>query len=171
MKVQKFQELEQTSEYMETHYFKQTDSSQNWNLVQLNQFWCDYAMHQASGESCFMSRAFTECAKSARESLLALCVMDLHLEGAPAHDFKPDDSRGVMITASSNLLLFKKEIRTCALDLARNDIMVIHRYRECGQSASQTDGRPEQFLARTAYTCEVVITNVAPKPQSFNLLY
>jgi hypothetical protein len=69
------------------------------------------------------------------------------------------------------LLLFKKEIRTCALDLARNDIMVIHRYREKGKDGKDDNGKPEQFLARTAYTCEVVITNVAPKARQFNLLY
>lgn len=156
---------------METHYFKQTDNSASRTLVTLNQFWCDYAEHLAAGGACFLSRAFTDCSRSARESLLAVCVMDLSMEGAAPHDFRPDEQRGVLILAASNLLLFKKEIRTCELDLARNDIMVIHRYREFGQSGKDADGKPEQFLARTPYACEVVITNVAPKPQSFNLLY
>lgn len=64
---------------METHYFKQTDNAQNRALVTRNQFWCDYAMHLATGQPCFMSRAFTDCSRSARESLLAICVMDLSL--------------------------------------------------------------------------------------------
>jgi hypothetical protein len=46
------------------------------------------------------------------------------------HEFKPNEGRGVLITAASNLLLFKKEIKLCAVDLSRNDIMVIHRYSE-----------------------------------------
>ena len=75
-----------------------------------------------------------------------------------------------MIMAASNLLMFKKEIRPCAVEITRNDIMVIHRYNELGQT-SLGSGKPDEFLARTPYECEVVITNVAPKPQSFNLLY
>lgn len=92
------------------------------------------------------------------------------MEAREPHDFKPDEQRGVTIQAASNLLMFKKEIRPCAVEISRNDIMVIHRYNELGQS-QQESGKPDEFLARTPYECEVVITNVAPKPQSFNLLY
>jgi hypothetical protein len=76
-----------------------------------------------------------------------------------------------MMKAVSNLLMFKKEIRACEVDISRNDIMVIHRYNELGQSSQQESGKPEEFLARIPYECEVVITNVAPKQKSFNLLY
>jgi len=48
--------------------------------------------------------------------------------------------------------------------------MVIHRYNELGQ-AQKESSKPDEFLARTPYECEVVITNVAPKTQAFNLLY
>lgn len=57
----------------------------------------------------------------------------------------------------------------CSLDLQRTDIMVIHRYKEeSADGASRQEeesGKPDEFLARTAYACEVVITNVAPKPK------
>jgi len=52
------------------------------------------------------------------------------METREAHDFKPNEQRGVLIKAASNLLLFKKEIKACEVDLSRNDIMVIHRYSE-----------------------------------------
>ena len=52
------------------------------------------------------------------------------MDSAEAHDFKPDDGRGIKITAASNLLMFKKEIKSCDMDLSKNDVMVIHRYRE-----------------------------------------
>ena len=82
-----------------------------------------------------------------------------------------------MIIAGSNLLLFKKEIKACGLDLSRTDIMVIHRYKEENSNdynsnkQEEESGKPDEFLARTAYACEVVITNVAPKPKQFSLLY
>jgi hypothetical protein len=66
--------------------------------------------------------------------------------------------------------MFKKEIRPCPIEVNRNDIMVIHRYNELGQ-AQKESSKPDEFLARTPYECEVVITNVAPKTQAFNLLY
>ena len=83
-----------------------------------------------------------------------------------SHTFRPDDQRGVLVEAASPLLLFKKEIKPCGLDLSRNDIMVIHRYKEetIGKNSKEDEsGKPDEFLARTAYACEVVITNVAPK--------
>jgi hypothetical protein len=91
------------------------------------------------------------------------------------HEFRPDEQRGVLISANSPLLLFKKEIKPCGIDLARSDIMVIHRYKEetgAAQNAKEEEsGKPDEFLASTAYACEVVITNVAPKAKQFSLLY
>ena len=122
-----------------------------------------------------MSRAFTDCIESDRSSFLALCIFDLPMINNESHDFKPNEGRGVLVRSASNLLMFKKEIKACAVDLARNDIMVIHRYQELSQgnqsTSNQSSGKPDEFLARTAYACEVVITNVAPKSKSFNLLY
>jgi len=47
--------------------------------------------------------------------------------------------------------------------------MIIHRYKEENESGEsrqeEENGKPDEFLARTAYACEVVITNVAPKPK------
>ena len=45
IKRQGFDEVEATSEYMETHYYKQTENSNSGSLVKLNQFWCDYAAY------------------------------------------------------------------------------------------------------------------------------
>lgn len=166
--------MEATNEYVETQYYKVTDADQNKGLVKLNRFWCDYAASLAAGEKEFLSSAFTDCCKSERESFLVICVLDLHMDDAEAHEFKPDDGRGVKITAASNLLMFKKDIKACELDLTKNDIMVIHRYQELALKRTddgEEDDAPTEFLSRTAYTCEVVITNVSPKVKQFNLLY
>ena len=40
---QNFEELEATSEYMETHYYKETDNKNSQQLVRINRFWADYA--------------------------------------------------------------------------------------------------------------------------------
>ena len=57
-------------------------------------------------------------------------MTDMLMVANEQHDFKSDEGRGIMIHTASNCILFKKEIRACEVDLARNDIMVIHRYNE-----------------------------------------
>jgi hypothetical protein len=155
---------------METHYYQLTDNQSSRSIVRPSQFWCDYALALAEGKQHFLSNNFTDSSQSDRESFLAICVTDLPLEATEPHEFVPNEKRGVTIKAASNLLLFKKEIKACDVDLSRNDIMVIHRYNEINSQGDQS-GKPEEFLARTGYACEVVITNVAPKVKSFNLLY
>jgi hypothetical protein len=58
-----------------------------------------------------------------------LCTLDLPMSVPGPHTFRPDDQRGVLVEAASSLLIFKKEIEPCKLDLSRNDIMIIHRYK------------------------------------------
>ena len=170
MKQQNFTELESTSEYMETHYYNRTDSGSVKGLLKLSQFWCDLALHWAQGGQMFLSQSFTDCVTSSHESFFAVCVIDLPMVADKAHIFRPDEGRGVHIEASSNLIMFKKEIRPCELNLGRKDIMIIHRYQEMGVHAGKS-GKPDEFLARTPYRCEVVVTNIAPKNRSFELLY
>lgn len=93
-------------------------------------------MHLAVGRESFLTKSFTDV-KDDREAFFVLCVMDMPMDATEAHDFQPDSGRGVKITAASNLLLFKKEIKTCEVDLGKNDIMVIHRYKEMLNSQKQ----------------------------------
>jgi hypothetical protein len=130
MTKQNFEEVEATSEYIETNYYKNTNDYATTNFVTLNQYWCDYAKHLASGQTVFLSQAFTDCADTERHSFFVICTLDLQMVNSGNHNFKSDAERGVLIQAASNLLLFKKEIKACGVDLGRNDIMVIHRYKE-----------------------------------------
>jgi|LauGreDrversion4_2_1035121.scaffolds.fasta_scaffold1118214_2 hypothetical protein len=43
MTKQSFEEVEATSEYIETNYYKNTSDLASTNFVTLNQYWCDYA--------------------------------------------------------------------------------------------------------------------------------
>lgn len=87
MKQQNFEELEETSEYMETHYYNRKDSHSMRNLMRLSQFWCDLALHWAQGGTMFMSQSFTDCVTSSHESFFAVCVIDLPMVAEKAHDF------------------------------------------------------------------------------------
>ena len=78
VKKHDFEEKEKTSEYMETHYYKQTNITQFASLIERNQFWCDLAKHYAtSNHGNFLTSSFTATAVNDRESLLAVCFLDL----------------------------------------------------------------------------------------------
>ena len=119
-----------------------------------------------------MTTNFTEC-KTPIDSFFAGCVLALPARlPAPTHKRQPDESRGLTITAGSNLIIFKKEIKNVEISLEQ-DFMVTHRYaREDGISESnQEEAVPTEFLINTPYSCEVIMTNVSPNVKEFNLLY
>jgi hypothetical protein len=59
MNKEKFEQLEATSEYMETYYFDTNTSPEH--LITENTFWSDYADHLISQSSQFVSASFTRC--------------------------------------------------------------------------------------------------------------
>lgn len=76
------------------------------------------------------------------------------------------------MTAGSNLIIFKKEIKNVEINLEQ-DFMVTHRYqREDGKGhQDEEEAVPNEFLINTPYSCEVIMTNVSPHVKDFNLLY
>ena len=116
---------------METHYYKEIDVDKFGQLIKRNQFWCDLDTHLSTpNHSNFMTSSFTANAGSDRESFLAVCFLDLIQDASEAvHEFKPNDTVGVTVKASCNLILFRRSIKECAVAL-KNDVMVIHRYHE-----------------------------------------
>jgi len=59
MNREKFEQLEATSEYMETYYFDTNTSSKE--LITDNAFWSDYAEFLNSQQTQFISANFTYC--------------------------------------------------------------------------------------------------------------
>ena len=140
-KLERFEEPEQTSEYMETHYYQVTDLEAHKSLVPLNSFWGELAHHLADGQKTkFITSSFLECHTSEREMLLCMAFLELAIDisGEPSHLFEPDESIGVRVTPGANLMIFRREIRDCALQLeAAHDIIVTHRYRAAHQSEKE----------------------------------
>lgn len=144
--------------------------------VALNKFYIDFATHLLSeSPSQFISSNFITSEKSA---FAVLALIDLPLK-ATSHEFKTDEGRGVTIVASGNFILFKKEVKEASLEI-KNDIMVTHRYIKMDNTSAtydedgneiDKDQNTGEFLINTAYSCEVIITNVSPKSKEFSLLY
>ncbi len=79
------------------------------------------------------------------------------------------------MTAGSNLIAYKKEIKEVEVNLKQN-FMVTHRYNRIDQYGIQNksdddDAIPNEFLMNVPYECEVIMTNVSPFSTDFSLLY
>jgi len=77
---QEFEEVEQTSEFMETHYFKETSLDNYRNLISMSPFWADYANHllnPVDARGSFISDNFVDCYSSKREIFLLQFILDL----------------------------------------------------------------------------------------------
>jgi hypothetical protein len=76
--------------------------------------------------------------------------------------------KGVHITATENLILFKKEIKEAEAELDTN-ILVIHRFFDPNNRDSET--KIKEFLVNKVYGCETIVTNVSTKSQDFQILW
>ena len=166
--------MESTSEYMETHYYdsKVIGGADASNHVNFNLFWSDYAQYLVDeSKTQFVTENFTTMTSQAIQAFLALCIIDLPFQAASQiHNYQSDESTGQTITAGSNAILFKKEIKEVEVDLKPNFI-VTHRYKKANGGDDGEEAIPESFLINTTYQCEIVMTNVSPVKQKFNLLY
>ena len=155
---------------METNYYKQTHLSSSQYLIPINPFWRDYAEHIASGaKTPFLSANFIRNAENTVAALLTFAFLDLPFEPVN-HSYKTNEGRGVEISATSSIILFKKEVREAKLELS-SDILVTHRYVSTNDGSSTSAAMPEEFLVNKAYQCEVIMTNVSPQPKNFSVLY
>lgn len=165
-----FQELEKTGEYMETHYYKKHSPHKCKDYYHGNDFIVECLKYLIAGdrESPFLTASFTNVSMKFLPFVLAF--MDLPLESKASkqlHKFKSDKKRGINITAGSNIVIFKKEIKQgkCAI---KNDMMVSHRYQSMN---NRSDDEVEDFIINHPYECEAIMTNVSPKRKQITLLY
>ena len=166
--------MEDTKEYMETHYYnsKLIGGGDAKSHINYNLFWSDYAQFLVDdGDNQFVTENFTEMVNQPIQTFLALCVLDLPFQAkSQIHTYQSDGSTGQNITAGSNAILFKKEIKEVEVHLKSNFI-VTHRYRKKSGHSDEEEAIPDAFLINTPYECEVVMTNVSPVEQKFSLLY
>jgi hypothetical protein len=77
--------------------------------------------------------------------------MDLPFQAASQiHTFQSDESTGQNITAGSNAIFFKKEIKEVEVQLKQNFI-VTHRYKKVSGHVEEEEAIPDAFLINTPY--------------------
>jgi len=115
----------------------------------------------------FITEHFMTSVSSTTEFIVSLALMDLPFESLN-HKFEANGGRGIKITANSNLVLFKKEIKEANAELDTN-LLVIHRFFELNNKNSEK--KIKEFLTNQVYGCEVITTNVSQRSQKFQILW
>jgi hypothetical protein len=163
-----FQALEEACEYSETSYYGNNSLSSS-HIFSMNKFWADLAMHtvKTGSISCFLSSSFMFSYSSSTEMVMTWAVLDLEYS-SKRHAIRSRGGKGISIDPTSNIIVFKKEIKETEADL-NNNILVIHRFFEEGKKG--TEERVKEYLTHQVYGCEVIVTNVSSKPHNFQILW
>ena len=168
------EELGETKEYAETHYYGDTSGKYWKNRVDESEFWADYAEYITSVEMAdgkpkkpFLTQAFTGTYRGLTAIFGALSLLDLPFYSLE-HGFRTMEGRSAELKAASNLIIFKKEIKESKGEI-RSNILVAMRYVDWEQAGDE-DAKIEEFLVSHIYTCQVIITNISSHKLEFEVL-
>jgi hypothetical protein len=169
---QLYRRLDPTQEWAENNYYHLLIQQQLAGLVSINPFWLDYVGHD--GKSPFLSKHFTEASHNFTEMMFALSVLDLPFTAAK-HEVKFEGPK-MSVTPAHAAIAFHEEVRPAAEAKAKTPILVSQNFYRVGDRFREEDGEKldhfvtEEFLTKTAYGCQVVVTNPTSSHQKLTVL-
>lgn len=167
-----FQKLDQTKEWAENNYYKLPIEKQLNDLVTVNAFWAEYAARDAT--TPFLSKSFVLATRNFTEAMFALAVLDLPFK-AGAH-IEKRDGLAYVLDAATPLVAFHREIREAPRSdepagvlVAQHFFRADDRYRHEGNEQLEKFVT-EEFLPRTVYGAQVILTNPTGNRQKLQAL-
>jgi hypothetical protein len=163
---------ETTQELAENDYYKLTVDEQGPELVTVNAFWRDFAVHEAGP---FVSTNLPRASRNFTEMMLALSVLDLPFDAeAPETAF---EGAVMSLKARASSVVFHKEIKPAPeaseqvpILVSQNYFRADDRYRH-NEDGEQLDNYIRgEFLVHVVYRCQVVLTNPTSSPHKLDLL-
>ena len=167
-----YQRVKPTQEWVENNYYRLPVEQQGSQLVRINRFWRDYAMHSGSGP--FLSPFFAESSRNFTEMMLALAVIDLPFE-APEHEIVYDNNTMTM-TPKNDLIAFFEQVRPSVFDRGDSTVLVSENFFRTDDRYRVIDGKTrenfvrKEFLSNVLYGGQIVITNPTSTPMEIDLL-
>jgi len=167
------EELGETKEYCETHYYDDISIKPLRNKVDQTEIWADYCEHCVKldnqiGSKPFLTFQFITAYHGLTEAVGALALLDLPYNSMD-HGFRTMEGRSAELKAVSNLVIFKKEIKESKGEI-RSNILVAQRYVDWEQQHGDEDQKIEEFLVNHIYTGQVIITNISSHKLEFDVL-
>ena len=167
-----FEKLESTKEWAENNYYNLPIHQQNAELVQVNEFWKDYA--EWGGDGGFYSREFPVASGSFTEIMFALSVLDLPFE-SQEHEVTVEESV-LKLTAASPVVIFHEEIQETKVSEEETPILVSQNFFRNDDRHQYVDGQQldkfvtREFLTGVVYGGQVVVTNPTSSAHLLDLL-
>ncbi len=169
---QLYRKLDKTQEWVENNYYKLAIEQQNANLVSVNAFWRDYALHTPGGQ--FFSTNLADASHNFTEMMLALSVLDLPFE-AEDHESTFEENK-MVLKPGSPMIVFHEEIRPTKDEVTQTPILISQNFFQNADRYRHENNQrldkyvTEEFLVHTVYGCQVVVTNPTSTPQKLDVL-
>jgi len=167
-----FQKLDHTKEWAENNYHHLPIEQQLAELVTVNDFWADFALH--GGTAPFLSPAFPQATRNFTEMMLAVALLDLPFK-AGVHEEKLDGIHYTIQTASP-VLVFHREIVEARRSAETGRILVAQHFFRADDRTRQENNETvdrfvtDEFLPQVVYGGEVVLTNPGGSRQRLAVL-
>ncbi|MDM8525676.1 hypothetical protein QUF80_20080 [Desulfococcaceae bacterium HSG8] len=167
-----FRKLDKTEEWVENNYYKLPIKKQDADLITVNAFWNDYA--DSDPRAPFFSTNFPYTSRNFAEMMLALAVIDLPFK---AGEHK-SEVQGITfsLTPVSPMIVFHKEIRESRPSEEKISILAGQNFFRSDDRYLHVDNErfdkfvDNEFLVRTPYGCQVVLSNPSSSRQKLRLL-
>lgn len=167
-----YRKLGPTKVWAENNYYKLPLASQTAELIPINRFWRDFAAWDGTG--LFLSENIAEASGSFAEMMLALSVLDLPFKAESPKTASEGSS--FTLTAATPEIAYFQQITPATISKEAGGLMVSqnffqqdNRYRMEGNERFDRYVTDE-FLVRTVYGANIVVTNPTSSPQKVELL-
>jgi hypothetical protein len=167
-----YRAMDKTREWAENNYYHLPIADQNSELVPVNVFWNDYAKHD--WQRPFLSGHFPYACRNFTEMMFALAVLDLPFASAE-HKTQIEGSAMTVVPVSP-LVIFHEDIRPAAKADIETPILVSQNFFQPDDRYQYVDNQrqdkyvSDEFLMRTVYGCQVVVTNPTSSPRRLDVL-
>ncbi|QTA80960.1 Uncharacterized protein dnl_32770 [Desulfonema limicola] len=167
-----FQQMDKTEEWAENNYYKLPIINQDSHLITVNRFWNDFAANDP--EKPFYSTNFQYASKNFSEIMMALSVLDLPFS-AKTHESEVKDL-SFSLKPASPMIVFHKEIRKAVLSEEKIPVMLSQNFFRTDDRYKYVDNERfdkfiiDEFLFRTAYGCQAVLSNPTSSRQKLRIL-
>jgi len=163
-------------EWAENHYYRLPLEAQGPDLIPVSGFWRDFAARNPAEP--FLSPRILEAHHSPTEILLALAVLDLPFQAAPAITIQGEGASRTL-TAQGPVLVFFREVRPADPNpraSAGAELLLSERFfRQDDRFIQEGQERRDkfvndEFLAGVVYGAQVVVGNPGSSPVKADLL-
>lgn len=167
-----YQALDKTREWVENNYYHLPIEDQDGDLITVNAFWRDFA--ESEPGKPFFSAHFPYAHRNLAEMMLALSVLDLPFK-AGEHATQVRET-AFSLTAGSPFIVFHKEIRPAESAKGETPVLVSQNFFRPDDRYRYEDNERmdkfvrDEFLFRTPYGCQVVVSNPTSSRQKLRLL-